>query len=281
MLDNIGLPQRTYNLAFTDGTTIGVNDGTIQIQLKDRPRAHRRQYIRKLRDDELPAAFPDVQFYFQPADLVTQILNFGVPTPDRRAGAGQGPYRQPEAIAKDISKRIAALPGIVDAHVQQELDAPEMYYTIDRTRAQELGLNVNQVANDINISLSSSEQVSPNFWTDPKNGIPYYMAVQTPEYRLHDKNDLDNIPIASTASDQHRRRQQIPDLLRQCGDVRKRQVQSVYTTRPTSSRCMTSMPACRAATWAVRRPRSTRIVADERGHLAYPTRSTSGARSPA
>ena len=81
---------------------------------------------------------------------------------------------------------MAKVPGLVDVHIQQELDAPELYYTIDRTRAQQLGLNINSIANNLNISLSSSEQVSPNFWTDPKNGIPYYFAVQTPEYRHRD-----------------------------------------------------------------------------------------------
>ncbi len=225
VLDNIGLPQRTYNLAFTDGTTIGVNDGTIQIQLNE-GHATTASYIRTLRD-ELPAAFPEVQFYFQPADLVTQILNFGVPSQiDVQV---QGRDRAENAkIAADISKRIAAEPGIVDAHVQQELNAPEMYYTIDRTRAQELGLTVNQIAQDINISLSSSEQVSPNFWTDPKNGIPYYMAVQTPEYKLHDKNDLDNIPIASTTSTSTGSPQQIPDLLGNVASAERKEVQSVY-----------------------------------------------------
>jgi multidrug efflux pump subunit AcrB len=226
MLDNIGLPQRTYNLAFMDGTEIGVNDGIIQIQLAE-DHAPTAQYIRKLRD-ELPSAFPGVTFYFQPADLVTQILNFGVPSQidvqvqgrDRKAN---------QDIAKDIAKRIAALPGIVDAHVQQELDAPEMFYTIDRTRAQQLGLSVNQIANDINISLSSSEQVSPNFWTDPKNGIPYYMAVQTPEYRLHDKTDLDNIPIAGTQmTDSAAGPIQVPDLLGNVATAHREKVQSVY-----------------------------------------------------
>jgi multidrug efflux pump subunit AcrB len=225
MLDNIGLPQRTYNLAYMDGTEIGVNDGTIQIQLKE-GHAPTADFIRKLRD-ELPSNFPDVQFYFQPADLVTQILNFGVPSQIDVQAQGRDRLDN-QKIAQDLSRRIAALPGVVDAHVQQELNAPEFYYTIDRTRAQELGLNVNQIANDLNISLSSSEQVSPNFWTDPKNGIPYYMAVQTPEYRLHDKNDLDNIPIASTASTSTGATQQIPDLLGNVASGERRQVQSVY-----------------------------------------------------
>ena len=223
LLDNIGLPQRTYNLAFSDGTTIGVNDGTIQIQLAENRRGTTAAYTRQLRD-ELPAAFPDVQFYFQPADLVTQILNFGVPSQIDVQVQGKDRIDN-QAIAKTIARRIAAIPGIVDAHVQQELDAPEMFYTIDRTRAQELGLTVNQVATSLNISLSSSEQVSPNFWTDPKNGIPYYMAVQTPEYRLRDKNDLDNIPIAGTPGAGGTR---VPDLFGNVAAGRRQSVQSVY-----------------------------------------------------
>ena len=126
MLDNIGLPQRTYNLAFTDGTTIGVNDGTIQIQLKEGHGADRGLYPRSCATN-LPAAFPEVQFYFQPADLVTQILNFGVPSQIDVQVQGQGPRRKTRRSPSDISKRIANMPGIVDAHVQQELDAPEMY----------------------------------------------------------------------------------------------------------------------------------------------------------
>ena len=223
LLDNIGLPQRTYNLAYTDGTTIGVNDGTIQIELADGRSMSTAAITRVLRD-ELPAAFPDEKFYFQPADLVTQILNFGVPSQIDVQVQGKDRAGN-QHIAQDIAHRIAAVPGIVDAHVQQELDAPEMFYTIDRTRAQELGLTVNQVAQNLNISLSSSEQVTPNFWTDPANGIPYYLAVQTPEYRLHDKQAIDNTPIAGSMAANGTR---IPDLLGNVATGRRMQVQSVY-----------------------------------------------------
>jgi multidrug efflux pump subunit AcrB len=223
ILDNFGLPERTYNLAFTDGTTIGVNDGTIQIQLAADRTESTAAITRQLRD-ELSSAFPSVLFYFQPADLVTQILNFGVPSQIDVQVQGRD-RADNQAIAQSIAKQIAAVPGIVDAHVQQELDAPEMFYTIDRTRAQELGLNVNAIANDLNISLSSSEQVSPNFWTDPKNGIPYYLAVQT-EYRLHDKNDLDNIPIAGSPGLPGGAT--IPDLFGNVATGHRVKVQSVY-----------------------------------------------------
>jgi len=221
VLDNIGLPARTYNLAFTDGTTIGVNDGQIQLQLND-GHAPTADYIKKLRR-ELPTAFPDVQFYFQPADLATQVLNFGVPSQidvqvqGRDRGANIG-------IAKELQKRLADIPGLVDVHVQQELDAPELLYKIDRARAQQLGLNVNQVVTDINISLSSSEQVTPNFWTDPKNGIPYYFAVQTPEYRIANKNDLDNTPIGSNISGGV----VVPNLFGNVATSKRMAVQSVY-----------------------------------------------------
>ena len=194
IVDNIGLPARAYNLAFTDGSTIGVNDGIIQVQLKDghRPTA---DYIRKLRQ-VLPKAFPEDTFYFQAADIVTQILNFGLPAQIDVRTVGYDPSNL--AVAKQLRQRLAAIPGIVDAHLQQEVDAPEFYAEIDRTRAAQLGLNASTVATNINVSLSSSEQVSPNFWTDPTSGIPYYLAVQTPEYKVNSLNALANTPVSTS-----------------------------------------------------------------------------------
>src|SRR6202030_4089290 len=122
-------------------------------------------YVRKLRA-ELPAAFPDVVFYFQAADIVTQILNFGLPAQIDVRTVGYDRENNLR-VARELRRRIAGIPGIADAHLQQETDAPEFYATIDRTRAIELGLNATTIANNLNISLSSSEQVAPNFWTDP------------------------------------------------------------------------------------------------------------------
>jgi multidrug efflux pump subunit AcrB len=221
VLDNIGLPARLFNLAFSDGTTIGVNDGQILLQL-NQGHAPTADYVRKLRR-ELPVAFPDVQFYFQPADMATQVLNFGLPSQIDVQVQGRDRAAN-QAIAKELQKRLAAIPGVVDSHVQQELDAPELEYTVNRTRAQELGLNVATIANDVNISLSSSEQVSPNFWTDPKNGIPYFFAVQTPEYRVASKQDIDNTPIAGTTSGSN----VVPDLLGNVASAQRTAVQSVY-----------------------------------------------------
>ncbi|WP_348271737.1 efflux RND transporter permease subunit [Mesorhizobium sp. Root102] len=195
VVDNIGLPARAYNLAFTDGSTIGVNDGVILVALKD-GHAPTADYVRKLRA-ALPSAFPDVLFYFQSADIVTQILNFGLPAQIdvRTVGYDRATNLR---IAMELRRRIAAIPGVVDAHLQQEVDAPAFYADIDRTRAAQLGLNASTIANNINVSLSSSEQVSPNFWTDPNTGIPYYLAVQTPENKIASLNDLGNTPVSST-----------------------------------------------------------------------------------
>jgi multidrug efflux pump subunit AcrB len=194
IVDNIGLPARAYNLAFADGSTIGINDGVIQVALKEghKPTA---DYIKKLRQ-VLPATFPEDTFYFQAADIVTQILNFGLPAQiDVRT---MGYDKNNLAIARELRQRLAAIPGVVDAHLQQEVDAPAFYAQIDRTRAAQLGLNASTVATNINVSLSSSEQVSPNFWTDPTSGIPYYLAVQTPEYKINSLNALGNTPVSTS-----------------------------------------------------------------------------------
>ena len=196
IVDNIGLPARTYNLAFADGSTIGINDGVIQVELKEghKPTA---DYVRKLRQ-VLPAAFPEDTFYFQAADIVTQILNFGLPAQIDVRTVGRGLNNL--SVAKELRQRLAAIPGIVDAHLQQEIDAPAFMTDIDRARAAQLGLNASTVATNLNISLSSSEQVSPNFWTDPASGIPYYFAVQTPEPKVNSMNALMNTPVSSSTT---------------------------------------------------------------------------------
>src|SRR5712691_5348719 len=197
IVDNFGLPARAYNLAFSDGSTIGVNDGVILVALKE-GHAPTADYVRKLRQ-ALPAAFPDTVFYFQAADIVTQILNFGLPAQINVRTVGYDRVTN-LAVAKELRERIAAIPGIADAHLQQEVDAPAFYATIDWARAAQLGLTANGIASNINVSLSSSQQVSPNFWTDPASGIPYYIAVQTPEPKVASWNDLANTPVSGTVS---------------------------------------------------------------------------------
>jgi multidrug efflux pump subunit AcrB len=194
IVDNIGLPARAYNLAFADGSTIGINDGAILVSLRDghKPTA---EYTKKLRQ-VLPASFPEDTFYFQAADIVTQILNFGLPAQIDVRTVGYGANNL--AVAKELQKQLVAVPGIVDAHLQQEVDGPGFYADIDRTRAAQLGLNASTVATNVNVSLSSSVQVSPNFWTDRSSGIPYYLAVQTPEYKIDSLNALANTPVSTS-----------------------------------------------------------------------------------
>jgi multidrug efflux pump subunit AcrB len=194
IVDDIGVPQRVFNLAYTDGSTINVNDGVILVSLKE-GHAPTADYVRRLRE-VLPAAFPSDTFYFQPADMTTQILNFGLLAQIDVRVVGRDRATNLE-VAHQLRRRMAAIPGIADAHLQQELDAPAFMANIDRSRALQLGLSAQAVANDLNISLSSSEQVTPNFWTDPVNGIPYYITVQTPEHLVSSLNQIGNTPVST------------------------------------------------------------------------------------
>src|ERR1700758_3516519 len=194
IVDDIGVPQRPYNLAFTDGSTININDGVILVSLKE-GHAPTATYVHKLRE-VLPAAFPSATFYFQPADMITQVLNFGLPSQIdvQVVGRDRATNRR---VAGKLRRRLAGVPGVADAHVQQELDAPAFMVNIDRSRALQLGLSAQAIANDVNTSLSSSEKVAPNFWTAPTAGIPYYIAVQTPEHLVSSLNEIGNTPVST------------------------------------------------------------------------------------
>ncbi len=195
IVDNIGLPSVNYNLAFNDGTFVAFYDG--QIQATFAPGVSARRVTRQLRR-ELRRRYPDALFYFQPADMITQILDFGVPSQIDVQVHGRHPDAD-LASARRIERRLRAIPGLVDVHIQQITDAPEFLADIDRQRALELGLTERDIADQVNISLSGSFQVSPNFWTDPKTGIPWQLTVQTPEYRADTLNKVENTPIYATA----------------------------------------------------------------------------------
>jgi len=220
IVDNIGLPARSYNYAFGDGTAIGVNDGVILVALKE-GHAPTATYVAKLRH-LLPAAFSEDVFYFQAADMVTQILNFGIPAQINVRAVGYDRSKN-LAIAQKLEKRIAALPGVADVHLQQEINGPEFFAQIDRARASQFGLTANSIALNLNTSLSSSEQVSPNFWTDPSNGTPYYLAVQTPEWRVSSVNDLKNTPVATFTTTS---RNTVPGLLSNVATLRRDSIQT-------------------------------------------------------
>ena len=196
ILDNIGLPVLPINMAYTDSATIGSGDGEILISLKrERKRGETWEYARRLRQ-ELPAAFPEMTFFFRSADMVGQILNFGIPAPINIQVIGrnqQANYR----IAKEIERRLRRVPGAVDVRLHQVRDAPELRINVDRTRAGQMGLTQREVANSVLVSLSSSGQVSPNYWLHPQTGVSYLVAVQTPEYRITSMDEIRNTPLAS------------------------------------------------------------------------------------
>jgi len=140
-----------------------------------------------------------VQFYFQPADIVTQILNFGTPAPIDVQILGQDQRADYRAGVK-LANELRHIPGTTDVHVQQAFDAPTVYMDIQRTRAQELGLQARDIAQNVLVSLSSSFQTAPNFWLDPANGVSYSVAVQTPQYRVEDLQTLENTPVTGSES---------------------------------------------------------------------------------
>ncbi|HTH54114.1 MAG TPA: efflux RND transporter permease subunit [Edaphobacter sp.] len=191
VMDNIGLTPETFNYAFGDGSTISSADGEILIALNEKHHST-ESYIKRLRS-ELPKEFPDLTFFFQPADMVTQILNFGLPAPIDIQVQGYDPANY--EIARQLRARLATVPGAVDVHMHQVVDAPDLHLDIDRVRAAQFGLTQQDVANSLYISLSSSAAVQPNFWLDPKMGITYTVAAQTPQYSIDSINALENTPI--------------------------------------------------------------------------------------
>jgi multidrug efflux pump subunit AcrB len=202
ILDNIGLPFGGINLAFSDSATVGSFDGEILVSLDPERHGPTQDYIRRLRHD-LGRQFPDLEFFFQPADIVGQILNFGLPAPlDVQVS---GPLRNgPEnlKVAREIERRIARIPGAVDVHLHQVVDVPEIRVNVDRAKAIDAGLTQRDVANSVLVSLSSSGQVSPNFWLNPANGVQYLIAVQTPEHRMDSTDALLATPIRGASGTQ-------------------------------------------------------------------------------
>jgi multidrug efflux pump subunit AcrB len=142
--------------------------------------------------------FPDAMFYFEPADMITQILDFGVPSQIDVQISGRHAAKD-LAVAQSIASKLRLVRGAVDVHIQQITNAPEFFVNVDRQRASEFGLNEQQIASDLNVSLSGSFQVSPNFWSDPQTGIPYQVWVQTPEYRNDSMTALNNTPLLVSA----------------------------------------------------------------------------------
>jgi len=213
ILDNIGLPIIGLNLAYSDSNTIGRSDGEILISLK-RDHSPTDGYIRRLRR-KLREEFPDCEFFFQPADMTGQILNFGLPAPIDIQITSRN-TRAALPIAREIERRVAAVPGAVDVHLHQVTDAPDLKVNVDRTKAELVGLTQRDVANALLVTLSSSGQVSPNYWIDPVNGVNYGISVQTPPTRLESFDDIANTPISGPGG-------AVPQLLRNLASMERGQ----------------------------------------------------------
>ena len=192
MIDNIGLTPETFDYAFGDGASTSSADGEILIALNEKHHGPSEKYVKELRS-ELQEGFPGITFFFQPADIVTQILNFGLPSPIDVQVQGYNPANY--EIAGRLRFRLAHVPGAVDVHLHQVVDGPDLHLDIDRVRAAQFGLTQEDVANSIYVSLASSVAVQPNFWFDPKTGFTYWVAAQTPQSQLDSINALENTPI--------------------------------------------------------------------------------------
>ena len=188
VLDNIGLPYSSINLSYSSSGVIGTNDAEILIALNPEHHHPTAQYVRRLRR-ELPARFPGVEFFFQPADIVSQILNFGLPAPVDIQIVGANVATNYE-IGQRIANRLRLIPGTADVHVQQMMSLPTLYLDMDRTRINQVGLTANNVAQSVLISLSGSFQTAPNFWLNRSNGVTYPIAIQAPQYRETSLQDL-------------------------------------------------------------------------------------------
>ncbi|GLS46310.1 efflux RND transporter permease subunit [Methylobacterium brachythecii] len=192
VLNNIGIPSNNYNFAFSDGSFVSYNDGQMLVSLKE-GHGPVADYTKALRET-LRDRFPDLTVYVQPSDIITQILNFGVLAQIDVQISGRNIEKDLE-VAQRIVSRLKQTKGLVDVHLHQIVNEPQFYVDVDRRQASELGLSQQQVAQSLNVSLSGSFQVNPNFWTDPKSGIPYQLWVQTPEYRNDSLTELQNTPI--------------------------------------------------------------------------------------
>jgi len=195
ILDNIGLPNGGFNLAFSDSAVTSDSDGDILISLEPGKR-HTQLYMRQLRAD-LHDKFPDAIFFFTPANITNQILDFGLPAPIdlQLLGHGKNNYE----LAQKLLKQVQAIPGVADAHIHQQVATPSIDVNVDRLKSRQIGLTQQDVAQSMLISLSGTGQTAPNEWLNVQNGVNYQVVVQTPQYRIDSMQSLARTPITSPA----------------------------------------------------------------------------------
>jgi multidrug efflux pump subunit AcrB len=198
MVDNIGLPVSSINLTYGNSGTIGSMDADILVSLKP-DHAPTADYVRTLRQ-VLPSEFPGTVFGFLPADIVSQILNFGVPSPIDIQVSGPSPKNH--EIANELMASLRHVPGLVDLRLAQVFNQPELRVSTDRSRAQQLGISQHDVANDLLLTLSGSGQIAPTFWMNPETGLQYPLVAQAPQYRMTSLQDLENLPVTTQGQQQ-------------------------------------------------------------------------------
>jgi multidrug efflux pump subunit AcrB len=228
LIDNIGLNPVPYTLAFGDSATIGGYDGEILLSLNPERQYSTTEYMEKLRV-HLKDKFPYLLFFFQPADMVNQILNLGLPTPIDVKVSGYDKENNLK-IANELVEKITHIPGAVDAHMHQVVDLPELFLEVDRMKLAVAGINQLEVANDMLINFSDSTTLTPNFWLDKKSGIPYLIAVQNPKYRVNSLEGFLHIPISSPLTQQSQLLSDLCTMLRRpsAGVVNHLNIQPVY-----------------------------------------------------
>jgi multidrug efflux pump subunit AcrB len=197
VLDNLGVATSGINKSYSNAGTFGTHDGEIQVSLNEGHRPTER-YVELMRR-ELPRRFPGVEFFFQPADMVTQILNFGLPSAIDVKVSGAN-VRADYDIAAQLMKKMEMIPGTVDTHIQQRLDQPTVALNMDRTQLQQLGLSPNDVTNDLLVSTAGTSQTSPAFWLNPANGVVYNLTVQSPQYAVDSLDALLRTPVRAASA---------------------------------------------------------------------------------
>jgi len=218
LVDNIGMPVSGINMTYNNTGTIGSQDGEIQIGLTQDHHAT-ADYVRALRA-ELPARFPGATFSFLPADIISQILNFGAPAPIDVQIRGPN-LAQNFAYAQQLLRRLRHVPGLVDARIQQSLSEPSFNVDVDRTRAQYVGITERDVTNSMVVNLAGSSQVQPTFWLNPENGVNYSIVMQTPQYKIDSLDALQNLPITAQGAP--------PQTLGAIADIKRVAMPAVYS----------------------------------------------------
>ena len=216
IVDNIGFPYGGINLTLGNSGVIGTSDGEILIALKPGHRTKPVDYIREMRRT-LPKEFPGTEFYFQPADIVSQVLNFGLPAPIDVQLSGLN-VQQNFTLAREFLPRLKKIPGAADVHIQQAYDQPQLNIDVDRVKAQQIGMTEATVSNNAVVSLANSFQTAPNFWVSPQ-GVTYQIATQTPQYRIGSMPDLRELPVitANGAGSQEQLIENLASIRREAG----------------------------------------------------------------